>query len=207
MPWDTKDIMSLREEFVGLASQEGVNRRALCRRFGISAQTAYKWLARYAEEGQAGLINRPRRPHHSPSETPPTIQASVVAMRTQHPAWGGRKISRRLQDMGLPSVAPSTVSSILSRHGLILPPAPDFVDVSDARILIVDDVADTGHTLRSVQEFCAGKVAEVRTGVLYEKSHSLVKCDYIWKRTDLWINFPWSDKDPVAKREWSVADA
>ena len=54
----------------------------------------------------------------------------------------------------------------------ILPPAPDFVDVSDARILIADDVADTGHTLRSVQEFCAGKVAEVRSAVLYEKSHS-----------------------------------
>jgi len=89
----------------------------------------------------------------------------------------------------------------------ILPPAPDFVDVSDARILIVDDVADTGHTLLSVQKFCAGKVAEVRTGVLYEKSHSLVKCDYIWKRTDMWINFPWSDKDPVAKRDWSVKDA
>jgi hypoxanthine phosphoribosyltransferase len=89
----------------------------------------------------------------------------------------------------------------------ILPPAPDFVDVSDARILIVDDVADTGHTLRSVQEFCAGKVGEVRTGVLYEKSHSVVKCDYIWKRTDRWINFPWSDKEPVAKRDWSVADA
>ena len=89
----------------------------------------------------------------------------------------------------------------------ILPPAPDFVDVSDARILIVDDVADTGHTLRSVQEFCDGKVGEVRTGVLYEKSHSVVKCDYIWKRTDKWINFPWSDQDPVAKRDWSVKDA
>ena len=89
----------------------------------------------------------------------------------------------------------------------ILPPAPDFVDVSDAKILIVDDVADTGHTLRSVHDFCEGKVAEVRTGVLYEKSHSVVKCDYIWKRTDQWINFPWSDKDPVAKRDWSVKDA
>ena len=52
-----------------------------------------------------------------------------------------------------------------------------------------------------------GKVADVRTGVLYEKSHSVVKCDYIWKRTDLWINFPWSDQDPVAKRDWSVKDA
>ena len=66
----------------------------------------------------------------------------------------------------------------------ILPPAPDFVDLHDARILIVDDVADTGHTLRSVQQFCEGKVAEVRTGVLYEKSHSVVRCDYVWKRTD-----------------------
>jgi hypoxanthine phosphoribosyltransferase len=89
----------------------------------------------------------------------------------------------------------------------ILPPAPDFVDVSHARILIADDVADTGHTLRSVQQFCEGKVAEVRTAVLYEKSHSVVKCDYVWKRTDLWINFPWSDKPPVAKREWAVKDA
>ena len=89
----------------------------------------------------------------------------------------------------------------------ILPPAPDFVDVSDARILIVDDVADTGNTLRSVQEFSEGKVGEVRTAVLYEKSHSVVKCDYVWKRTDLWINFPWSDKAPVAQRDWSVRDA
>jgi hypoxanthine phosphoribosyltransferase len=89
----------------------------------------------------------------------------------------------------------------------ILPPAPDFVDLHDARILIVDDVADTGHTLRSVEMFCEGKVGDVRTAVIYEKSHSVVKCDYVWKRTDLWINFPWSDKPPVAKREWHVADA
>ena len=79
----------------------------------------------------------------------------------------------------------------------ILPPAPDFVELDEARILIADDVADTGHTLESVEEFCAGKVGEVRTAVLYEKSRSLVKCDYVWRRTDLWIDFPWSDRDPV----------
>jgi len=79
----------------------------------------------------------------------------------------------------------------------ILPPAPDFVDLEDARILIADDVADTGHTLESVEEFCAGKVGEVRVAVLYEKSRSLVKCDYVWRRTNRWINFPWSEKDPV----------
>jgi len=88
----------------------------------------------------------------------------------------------------------------------ILPPAPDFVDVSDARILIADDVADTGHTLRSVYDFCYGKVAEVRSAVLYEKSHSLVQCDYVWKRTDQWILFPWSSQDPVAKRVGAVPE-
>lgn len=89
----------------------------------------------------------------------------------------------------------------------ILPPAPDFVDLAEAKLLIVDDVADTGHTLKSVHEFCAGKVGEVRTAVIYEKPHSVVQCDYVWRRTDLWINFPWSDKPPVVDREGIVADA
>ena len=89
----------------------------------------------------------------------------------------------------------------------ILPPAPDFVDLDDARILIADDVADTGNTLRSVQEFCAGKVGEVRVAVLYEKPASLVACDYVWRRTDRWINFPWSDKAPVVTRVGATRDA
>ena len=89
----------------------------------------------------------------------------------------------------------------------ILPPAPDFVDLGQAKLLIVDDVADTGPTLKSVHDFCAGKVGEVRTAVIYEKSHSVVQCDYVWKRTDLWINFPCSDKPPVVEREGIVADA
>ena len=89
----------------------------------------------------------------------------------------------------------------------ILPPAPGFVDLDDARILIADDVADTGNTLRSVQEFCEGKVGEVRVAVLYEKPTSLVACDYVWRRTDRWINFPWSDKAPVATRVGAARDA
>ena len=89
----------------------------------------------------------------------------------------------------------------------ILPPAPDFVDLHEARILIVDDVADTGHTLASVDQFCQGKVGEVRTAVLYEKPHSVVHCDYVWRRTDRWINFPWSDKPPVFERANAVLDA
>lgn len=119
MPWNVQNTMSLREEFVLLALQEGVNRRALCLRYGISPQTAYKWLARYAAEGKAGLADRSRRPLRSPAISPPEVEAAVVAVRQSHPAWGGRKISRRLQDLGTVIVAPSTVSNILHRHGLI----------------------------------------------------------------------------------------
>ena len=80
---------------------------------------------------------------------------------------------------------------------MLLPPIPDLVDVSSARVLIADDVADTGATLKLVKEFCEGKVSEVRSAVLYEKPRSEVKCEYVWRRTDRWITFPWSAEDPV----------
>ena len=80
---------------------------------------------------------------------------------------------------------------------MILPPVPDLVDFAETKVLIADDVADTGATLKLVQEFCEGKVAEVRCAVLYEKPRSTVKCEYVWRRTDRWITFPWSAEDPV----------
>lgn len=80
---------------------------------------------------------------------------------------------------------------------MILPPVPDLVDFAETKVLIADDVADTGATLQLVKEFCEGKVAEVRAAVLYEKSRSVVKCEYVWRRTDRWITFPWSAQDPV----------
>ena len=83
---------------------------------------------------------------------------------------------------------------------MILPPVPDLVDLESARMLIADDVADTGETLRLVRDFCAGKVAEVRCAVLYEKTPSVVKCEYVWRRTDRWIDFPWSAEAPVTQR-------
>ncbi len=80
---------------------------------------------------------------------------------------------------------------------VVLPPQVDFVDHRDSKVLIADDVADTGHTLKLVRDICLSEVAEVRSAVLYEKSHSLVKCEYVWRRTDRWINFPWSTEPPV----------
>jgi hypoxanthine phosphoribosyltransferase len=81
---------------------------------------------------------------------------------------------------------------------MILPPVPELVDLEEARVLIADDVADTGLTLMLVKDFCVGKVGEVRCAVLYEKSHSAVSCEYVWRRTDRWIDFPWSAEEPVA---------
>ena len=78
-----------------------------------------------------------------------------------------------------------------------LPPYLDSIDLRNARVLIADDVADTGATLAHVYEFCKNEVAEVRSAVLYEKSPSIIKCEYVWKRTDQWINFPWSSDDPI----------
>src|SRR5438445_4981391 len=80
---------------------------------------------------------------------------------------------------------------------MILPPVPDLVDLGEARMLIVDDVADTGSTLALVKDFCVGKVAESRVAVLYQKPRSSVSCEYVWRRTDIWIDFPWSVQEPV----------
>lgn len=88
---------------------------------------------------------------------------------------------------------------------MILPPAPDLALLQDAKILIADDVADTGKTLELVKEFCDGQVGEVRVATLYEKSHSVVKCEYVWRRTDDWIVFPWSAEPPLTDE--AVRDA
>jgi len=80
---------------------------------------------------------------------------------------------------------------------VMLPPVPNSVDLAGARVLIADDVADTGATLKLVRDFCAGHVAEARVAVIYEKPRSLVKCEYVWRRTERWIDFPWSTLPPL----------
>jgi transposase InsO family protein len=121
MPWHEVSAMDQRREFVRLAMQEGVNRRELCRRFGISADVGYKWLARH-QAGDAGLANRSRRPHASPRRSEAAIEAGVLAVRDAHPAWGARKIAHCLARDGLAAPAVSTVHQILRRHGRIVPP-------------------------------------------------------------------------------------
>ncbi|MEE8445174.1 MAG: IS481 family transposase [Alphaproteobacteria bacterium] len=118
MPWNEVSAVDLREEFVMLALSEGSNMRALCQRFSISPTTGYKWLARHAAEGRAGLHDRSRRPGHSPGRTPAALEARVLALRDEHPAWGGRKLRRRLLDLGTTDApGASTITGILRRNG------------------------------------------------------------------------------------------
>jgi transposase InsO family protein len=124
MPWGERSTVSLRREFVMLALRDGVNFSELCRRQGIERRIGYKWLERYRSEGEAGLVDRSRRPLGSPHRTVGKIEAAVIELRSKHPCWGARKLARRLRDLGhehIPSV--STITAILHRHGLIDPKA------------------------------------------------------------------------------------
>ena len=118
MPFHEGSRMDARLEFVMLASVEGANVRSLCRRFSISPTTGYKWLERWQIEGMTGLQELSRRPQNSPSRSLAATEEAVLSVRGEHPAWGGRKIARRLKDLGNEGVpAPSTVTAILKRHG------------------------------------------------------------------------------------------
>src|SRR5882762_9399302 len=120
MPWREVSVVDQRREFVRLAVQEGVNRRELCRRFGIHPDTGYKWLGRGMSDDE--LADRSRRPHESPLRTAAALEQRIVAVRDAHPAWGARKIARCLEREGVESPAVSTVHEILRRSGRIQAP-------------------------------------------------------------------------------------
>ncbi len=94
----------------------------LCRRFGISRETGYLYLRRYREGGVDGLKDRSSRPHGSPRRTASSAEERIVALRAEHPAWGGRKLARCLRDAHADTVpAASTVTEVLRRHGKLDP--------------------------------------------------------------------------------------
>jgi transposase InsO family protein len=109
-------------EFVRLFQQPEVNRRELCRRFGISPKNSYKWLARAASGQTDWAQDRSRRPRGSPKRSDAAIEAAVLAIRDAHPAWGARKIHRRLQIAQADVPVASTVHAILQRHDRVPPP-------------------------------------------------------------------------------------
>ena len=82
---------------------------------------------------------------------------------------------------------------------ILLEPMLDVASISGRKLLVVDDVAESGRTMKLVLEILREQGAEVRSAVLYEKSVSVVKPDYTWRHTDEWIVFPWSAEPPVTK--------
>ena len=88
---------------------------------------------------------------------------------------------------------------------VMLPPLLSAVEIAGANLLITDDVADTGGTLKMVKDFCSEHVADVRCAVIYEKPPSVVKCEYVWRRTARWVDFPWSSTPRIAARQHAEA--
>jgi transposase InsO family protein len=113
--------MSQRLEFVILATQSPITFTELCRRFHVSRRIGYKWLKRYRCGGAEALKDQTRRPHRSPKQVDPAVADEVIALR-RDTGWGGRKLRRRLQDLGhtvVPSA--STCTQILRRADLLEP--------------------------------------------------------------------------------------
>lgn len=113
--------MKQRKEFVEACAVDGANMSELCRRFGVSRKTGYKWLHRYL--GYSELEDRSRRPKVSPKAVSASIEAGIVAARKMRPTWGPRKLRASLQrsnpGLELPSV--TTFALIFKRNGLIVP--------------------------------------------------------------------------------------
>lgn len=118
MPWKEQTAMSLRLEIVTLAAGGAANVTALSKRYGVSRKTIYKFLKRYAEEGEDGLKNRSRRPRSSPRKSSAPVEKAVLEVRDAHQPWGGRKIRKFLEGTGVAGVpSASTITAILRRNG------------------------------------------------------------------------------------------
>lgn len=120
MPWISKGVKMIREEFVKLALAEQVNFSELCKRYAISRKTGYKWLARYEGAGVNGLEDQVKSPKTIPKKTELTLEKAVIEVRLKHNSWGGRKIRQYLLNHGyVKAPAPSTITDILHRYHLI----------------------------------------------------------------------------------------
>lgn len=123
MPWLETNPVDQRTQLIETYLRGHYSMVELSARFGISRKTAYKWLARFLEEGRSGLEDRSRAPHSHPHQTPQEVERILLEARRKHPRWGPRKIIAWLQgrhEAGL-WPAPSTVSALFARHGLVIP--------------------------------------------------------------------------------------
>jgi putative transposase len=120
MPWPERSIVSLRKEFVLRALGKETSFTELCRHYGVSRKTGYKWLKRFKAEGVVGLVDESTRPKTSPSELTEAMKAEIVRLRRAHPTWGGKKLRKLLMKThgeAAPSVR--TLERVMGEYGLI----------------------------------------------------------------------------------------
>ena len=117
MPWRERRVKMLREEFIAQSEKADRNISALCRKFGISRKTGYKWIKRYQESGS--LDDQNRKPKTSHSKTEEKIEKLIFELRQERPGWGARKIQVFLCNKGYEMPCIRTVNNILKRNGLI----------------------------------------------------------------------------------------
>jgi transposase InsO family protein len=119
MPWKQVNLQEQRIGFVIRARMAGRRMTALCREFGISRDTGYRWLRRYEQVASVmELCEVSRRPHHSPTQTTSEIEEKVVQLRQQY-GWGARKLVTLLESRDRLQLKAWTAHRILRRHGLI----------------------------------------------------------------------------------------
>ncbi len=113
-----KTVDNQRKRICGAGHDGRKSLSALCRKYGISRPTGYKWLERY--KGGETMLDRPHTPFRKPFKTSPDVELRIVDVRAAHPTWGARKIQRFLVDKGENSVpAASTINDTLKRNGCI----------------------------------------------------------------------------------------
>jgi len=122
MPWKETCAVDERIEFVRAVLDSGETKAELCRRYGITRRTGYKWLGRFDQSGRDGLEDRSSVPHRHPNEVALELIDKVLALRMEHMTWGPRKLRAVLQQRH-PEVdwpVTSTLGAILKRHGLVV---------------------------------------------------------------------------------------
>jgi transposase InsO family protein len=122
VPWKAISPVDERMQFVSRLV-DGERMTDLCREFGISRRTGYKFKRRYEQLSVLGLLDQRRVPERIPHRTPVEVVELIVALRTQHPTWGPKKLRDVIQKKhhGVKVPASSTIGSILKRKGLVAP--------------------------------------------------------------------------------------
>lgn len=96
MPWKELLPMDQKTHFVSEYLRDTLSFSELCQRYHISRKTGYKWIARYETDGPSGLVDRSRRPHCSPDQTPEALRQAIIQARRRHPSWGAKKLLKLL---------------------------------------------------------------------------------------------------------------